>query len=143
MAVSECVDHGKRSSRGGYAHSGTRARKGLPALLHRFVFLQKNGYLPPVVMHSCDNPRCINPDHLIAGDWSTNNKDRAAKGRSAKRRPEQRKLSFEQANEIRIRFAKRTLPMDRCNGVMAIARDYGVDPNTIYNIVEGRTHFVP
>jgi HNH endonuclease len=40
--------------------------------------------LPPVVMHLCDNPRCVNPAHLKAGTLDANNKDCAAKGRTAK-----------------------------------------------------------
>lgn len=50
---------------------------------HRLIFkLTHGGYLPPAVMHSCDNPSCCNPAHLIAGTNGLNNKDRALKGRS-------------------------------------------------------------
>ena len=40
-----------------------------------------------VVMHSCDNPGCINPQHLSVGTQSDNMKDCAAKGRSHLQRP--------------------------------------------------------
>lgn len=76
----------------------------------------------------------------MAGTWDLNNKDRAKKGRSAKVRLDLRKISQIQAHRIRKRYAKRRVPRDRVNGVSAIARDYGVDHNTIYNIVENRTH---
>lgn len=140
--MSDCIDHGRQSNVG-YARSGSAYAKGEEALLHRRVFLEVHGYLPPVVMHVCDNPRCINPDHLAPGDWDTNNKDRAKKGRSAKVRYDLRKLTFDQAQEIRARYEKRIQPRDPVNGVAAIARDYGVDSNVIYNIVEGRSHLVP
>ena len=91
-------------------------------------------------MHICDNPRCINPDHLKAGDWDTNNKDRAAKGRSAKAVPSRRKVSMEEAREIRRRWALRTGTPDRVNGVMKLAKDYGVDTGVIYNIVKMKSH---
>jgi hypothetical protein len=43
----------------------------------------KTGELPNgrVSMHSCDNRRCINPDHLSWGTHRDNQLDRAAKGR--------------------------------------------------------------
>lgn len=39
------------------------------------------GYHGFVVMHSCDNRRCCNPDHLSLGTQKKNSDDRDAKGR--------------------------------------------------------------
>ena len=35
-----------------------------------------------VVRHTCDNPKCINPDHLISGSCRDNVEDRVLRGRS-------------------------------------------------------------
>lgn len=134
-----CVEHEYAGSRQGYAYVRRPTGSDPKVLLHRWVFLQEHGYLPEAVMHTCDNTRCIEITHLVAGTRDLNNKDRAAKGRSAKRVPSRRKLTDEDAVNIRERFALRTRK-DNTNGPVAIARDYGVDPNVIYQIAEGRTY---
>ena len=48
---------------------------------HRWLFWKINGYLPEAVMHKCDNPICVRPDHLVGGTLSENTKDKIAKGR--------------------------------------------------------------
>ena len=54
-------------------------------LVHRISWRMKNTFPLPkdfCVLHRCDNPSCINPSHLFSGTRDTNNKDRAAKGRT-------------------------------------------------------------
>jgi hypothetical protein len=53
---------------------------------HRASFLFYHGYLPTSelhVRHSCDNPKCVNPDHLSAGTAHENVMDMIARGRKA------------------------------------------------------------
>lgn len=53
------------------------------ARTHRVAYEFYCGPIPDghVVAHSCDNRRCINPDHLIAMSQTDNLRDMAKKGR--------------------------------------------------------------
>jgi len=52
-------------------------------LSHRLSYQEKHGAIPQKigVLHQCDNPPCVNPDHLFLGDQLANMKDAAQKGR--------------------------------------------------------------
>jgi hypothetical protein len=60
---------------GRYCDGGKKVRA------HRYSFFIYNGFYPPVVMHTCDNPPCVNPGHLIDGTQALNAQDMVAKGR--------------------------------------------------------------
>jgi hypothetical protein len=53
-------------------------------LAHRLAWEFAKGPVPDglFVLHRCDNPPCVNPDHLFLGTLIDNNLDRARKGRS-------------------------------------------------------------
>lgn len=66
--------------RGGYGKFHFK-RKTMAA--HRISFYFHNGIIPrdKVVCHSCDNPKCVNPDHLWLGTYTENMQDCKKKGR--------------------------------------------------------------
>ena len=67
----------------GYGTIGLGGKGAKQKLVHRLSYEIHKGPIPEgmVVMHKCDNPRCVNPDHLEAGTQSQNIKDAFARGR--------------------------------------------------------------
>lgn len=51
--------------------------------VHRVIYELERGKIPPgmVVMHTCDNPRCVNLAHLQVGTQRDNVQDMIRKGR--------------------------------------------------------------
>jgi len=55
-------------------------------LAHRLSYIIHKGSIPErmTILHSCDNPPCINPDHLSIGTQKENLADMTSKGRRNK-----------------------------------------------------------
>lgn len=75
---------------------------------HRFSLMVQGVDVPKdkVVMHKCDNPSCVNPDHLTVGTVQENNQDKHNKNRQKSAHGivnAQSKLTDDQAKDIRSR----------------------------------------
>lgn len=70
----------KREFRSGYPVINLRneATQAVTRLVYELV----HGEKPPIVMHKCDTPMCVDPEHLIGGTLADNNRDMALKGRA-------------------------------------------------------------
>ena len=63
---------------------------------HRVAFFAKEGRYPTypnIVLHTCDNAKCCNPEHLYEGTQKDNMRDRLARGRWRGGRPVQSKCN--------------------------------------------------
>lgn len=103
---------------------------------HRVSWALQNGDIPDglCVLHRCDNPSCVRPDHLFIGTNADNVHDRENKGRGADHSGENNGhaiLTREQVKEIREK---------RSNGArnVDLANEYGMSQGAISNIVCGR-----
>lgn len=84
------------------------------------------------VLHRCDNPCCINPEHLFLGTNYDNVLDRMAKGRSSgARRGHNPNAKLTEAQVREIRADRRTQKL--------IARAYGISQSTVSSIKRGAT----
>lgn len=80
---SGCIEWTAGHSTSGY---GRVRIDGVQKQAHRVAWELKNGPIPHglFVCHKCDNPPCINVEHLFLGTSTDNNRDTVQKGRHAK-----------------------------------------------------------
>jgi len=106
-----------------------------PIRAHRFsaVLHGKFTHEQPSVIHSCDNPACVNPDHLKCATQKENSHDMIKKNRQANGEKQHlAKLVKEQIAKIRkLRAGGMTL--------QKISDLFGVDRSNIGYIVNGVT----
>ena len=94
-------------------------------LAHRVSWKLANGDPgESCVLHRCDNPRCVNPEHLFLGTKADNSMDMARKRRGTG------KFSPEQNRQIRLEWEKgKTLRL--------LGKEWGVSDTAIRFIVRG------
>ena len=104
-------------------------------LAHRYMHWLKRKENPPVVMHTCDNPGCVNPKHLRGGTQSENMREMVWKGRHSPQRGNTHhnaKLNGQDVRMIRIMHK-------RGHKVRFLAEYNGVSEDCIRSVLSYRT----
>ena len=125
----------------GYGRVRFGTGKGLLYLAHRVSYTLTYGPIPRdlYVCHRCDNPPCVNPEHMFLGTARDNALDSVSKGRfngwgGAKKGSSQpyAKLTEDDVRQIRVL---------RSHGLTyrEIAKRFGVSISAIVNIIRGTT----
>jgi len=124
----------KRSNGYGAIQQGGRGSRTLSA--HRVSYEIHKGEIPDgmVVMHSCDNPSCVNPDHLSVGTYKQNTHDMIAKGRKRTVAPKGTGNGKAKLNDDLVRYIRQS---DK--KAASIARELGLSENCIRGVLSGRT----
>lgn len=142
--VNQCWEWQLTLNNKGYGVTGASKRGGSPRLAHRVFYERRFGPIPDGlwVLHRCDNPPCVNPDHLFLGTRSDNMKDAAQKGRLSPAqlgnlRPgvpgqpsPKRRLSHAQVRMIRTAHR-------HGETMLSIAHRLGINTGTVSFIVRG------
>lgn len=91
-----------------------------------------------IIMHSCDNPPCVNPAHLFLDTRAENNKDRDRKGRTYRGFGEENtnaKLTTEM-----VRYIKGSLLQDKnCENLIYLADQFVITVSNIKSIRDEKT----
>lgn len=117
----ECISHTLDSQR----KYPIVTRWGKQWRMSRYIFTLFKGYIPKdhFILHSCDNPLCINPEHLRTGTPKENSMDMVSKGRQAKGLRNGGGVKLDEMKVVSIRNDSRSLKV--------IAKEYGVSKRLI------------
>jgi hypothetical protein len=102
--------------------------------LSRYLWAKRNGEIPKgkYLLHSCDNPKCINLEHLRVGTPQDNSSDAVKRGRINKGTD----VSISKLSEANVREIKRLLDTETNT---QLASKYDVGKTTIWLIRNGKT----
>lgn len=110
--------------------------KVMPAHRAAYKFLVGTVCDDLMVLHTCNNRACVNPNHLYLGTAIDNNRDRDRDGRQARLRGElagMARLTWMDIREIRRSYRSGT------ETYKSLGRRFRVDPTNIGHIIQERT----
>ncbi len=137
VAKNGCWEWNRARNKDGY---GLVRRAGCTPYAHRASYEELVGPIPKglFVLHKCDNPPCINPDHLYCGTLQDNNRDMDERGRrfimpkSIGEKHHAAKFRRSDVKKVRARWASG-------ESMRSIAIAYNVVPESVRKIIRGET----
>ena len=126
--VGSCYEWQSTIKRDGY---GQFWMNGKSVRAHRAAYELLVGDIPEgkMVLHKCDNRKCVNPDHLYIGTAKDNVRDMHERGRFVGHR----KLTTNDVLTIKSLISSGVSQVD-------VAEQFDVEQPAISKIVTGRTH---
>lgn len=105
---------------------------------HRISWELHFGVIPDglFVLHKCDNPSCVRPEHLFVGTQADNVRDMTKKGRAHKASGEDHasvKLTWKKVRSIRERYAAGGI------SVRQLAREHGLTNGAMWQAIREKT----
>ena len=122
-----CISH--KYDKGGYSNIHMY---GKTTRVHRHIYEEMFGFIPKgmEVRHKCDNPNCINPEHLELGTHKDNMRDMSKRNRASKKGNP--KLTWKQVIEIREKYKNTKITQKE------LAKEYGISRYTISDITNNK-----
>jgi hypothetical protein len=116
--------------------------RGTRELSHRVAWILFRGEIPTDsnvygtkhVLHTCDNPKCVNPEHLYLGDQQDNALDSVSRKRWGKRGCKGESHGRAKLNDEDVRLIRSSAHSDA-----ALSSSFSVSIGTIRHIRKGRT----
>lgn len=138
QAENGCIEWTGGIENTGYAHIRFHGNR---LYVHRASWIAHHGEIPKgkLVLHKCDNRKCLNPEHLFLGTQKDNQADMTRKGRGRYgTRNGRATLTDEQVMKIRD-FAPHVplIKITPWKAYRLIGELYGVGANAIYDIIKG------